>query len=315
MWGYHVWLRQPDGSRKQVRDFSFNTKDEAKEALRAVQTAGRKERYGLTEAKKQEPTSIETAIARYKDLADSKRTSRRSEDTTYWRDNPGHIRTLERFGRWAITERKIKYVVDVDDDIIQFWMAAEVRRARENGGAIKQSTIKRGLNTILAALRGAKESRKFGDLINYHVPKNPLKKSQVEEDRDRVLSPEEITRLSDGLKEKPENEEALFFLQLALMTGGRFAELKRMKWDESSARFGTVKLKSTKTGGKTRTIKVPGAAELISERKVGKLGGVERVLTKEYEWFKETLKTVSESLNIPYGQRVQGGWTIHVVST
>ena len=47
-WGYHVWLRQSDGSRKQVRDFSFNTKDEAKEALRVVQTAGWKERYGLT---------------------------------------------------------------------------------------------------------------------------------------------------------------------------------------------------------------------------------------------------------------------------
>lgn len=311
MWGYHVWLRQPDGSRKQVRDFSFNTREEAKEALRAIQTAGRKERYGLIEPKKQEPTSIETAIARYKDLADSKRTSRRSEDTTYWRDTPGHILTLERFGRWALTERQIKYVVDVDDDIIQFWMAAEVRRARENGNTIKQSTIKRGLNTILAALRGAKESRKFYDLINYHVPRNPLKKSQVEEDRDRVLSPEEITKLSDALKEELESEEALFFLQLALMTGGRFAELKRMKWDESSVRFGTVKLKSTKTGGKTRTIKVPGAAELISERKAAKLGGVERVLTKEYEWFKETLKTVSESLSIPYGQRVPSGWTIH----
>lgn len=92
---------------------------------------------------------------------------------------------------------------DFDDDIIQFWMAAEVRRARENGGTIKQSTIKRGLNNILAALRGAKESRKFDDLINYHVPRNPLKKSQVEEDRDRVLSPEEITRISDALKEEP----------------------------------------------------------------------------------------------------------------
>ena len=311
MWGYHVWLRQPDGSRKQVRDFSFSTKDEAKEALRAIQTAGRKERYGLVEAKKQEPTTLETAVTRYKDLAQSKRISRRNEDTTYWRDQPGHIHTLERFGRWAVTERKIKYVSEVDDEIIQYWMAAEVLRAQEKQATIRQSTIKRGLNTILAALRSAKESRKFDDLINYLVPVNPLKKSQVEEDRDRILSPDEITKISKALSEQPELEEALFFLQLALMTGGRFAELKRMKWDESNVRFGIVKLKSTKTGGKTRPIKVPGAAELIAQRKAAKLGGSERVLTKEYEWFKETFKTISESLDIPYGQRVQGGWTIH----
>jgi integrase len=297
MWGYHVWLRKPDGSRKQVRDFSFNTKDEAKEALRAIQTAGRKERYGLVE-KKQEPTAIETAIERYKDKAQLKRITRRSEDTTYWRDNPGHIRTLERFGRWALKEHQIKYVIEVDDDLIEWWMASEVLRAQAKDATIKQSTLKRGLNTILAALRSAKESKKFDDLINYHVPANPLKKSQVEEDRDRILSPEEITMISTALKEQPQNEEALFFFQEALMTGGRFAELKRMKWTDSSPRFGILKLKSTKTGGKTRSIKVPGATELLAQRKAAKLGGLHRVLTKEYEWFKGVFKTVSESLDI-----------------
>src|SRR5882672_10415395 len=49
--------------------------------------------------------------------------------------------------------------------------------------------------------------------------------------------------------------------------------------------------------------------QIISKEEIGYQ--VERVLTKEYEWFKETLKTVSERLNIPYGQRVPGGWTIH----
>lgn len=311
LWGYHVWLRQPNGSRKQVRDFSFNTKDEAKEALRAIQTAGRKERYGLIDPKKQEPTTLETAIERYKDKAKLKRITRRSEDTTYWRDNPGHIRTLERFGVWALQEHQAKYVTEVDDDLIERWMASEVLRAQAKDSTLKQSTLKRGLNTILAALRSAKESKKFEDLINYHVPANPLKKSQVEEDRDRILSPEEITMISTALNEHPQNEEALFFFQAALMTAGRFAELKRMKWNDSSPRFGILKLKSTKTGGKTRSIKVPGATELLAQRKAAKLGGLDRVLTKEYEWFKGVFKSVSESLDIPYGQRVPGGWTIH----
>ncbi len=313
-WGYHVWLRQPDGSRKQVRDFSFNTKDEAKEALRVVQTAGWKERYGLT-VKKDSPTTIDAVATRYSNLASAKRLSQRSEDTTYWRDRPGHILTLQRFVRWAENgepplERPITLVKQIDRDVITYWIAAEIDRARKENKTLKQSTIKRGLNTILASLHGAVNSDKFPDLKHYKVPVNPLKKWQVEEDRDRILTDEEITQIGGALKETPKYEEAAFFFQLAIMTGGRFAELKRMKWEESSVRFGTIKLKSTKTGGRTRTITVPDAARLIAKRHQAFVGNA-RVLTAEYEYFSETFKLVSESLNIPYGQRVENGWTIH----
>ena len=314
-WGYHVWLRQADGSRKQVRDFSFNTKEEAKEALRVVQTAGWKTRYGLI-VKKESPTTIETVAARYASLASAKRLSQRSEDTTYWRDRPGHILTLQRFVNWAASgepplERPITLVKQIDSDVITYWIAAEIDRAHKGNKTLKQATIKRGLNTILASLHGAVNSEKFQDLKHYKVPVNPLKKWQVEEDRDRVLSEEELTRIGDALKQNPRYEEAAFFFQLAVMTGGRFAELKRMKWNESSVTFG-IKLKSTKTGGRWRTIIVPDAAQLIAKRKQQQGRGVaERVFTAEYEYFSETFKLVSESLNIPYGQRVQNGWTIH----
>jgi len=192
VWGYHVWLRQPDGSRKQVRDFSFTTQDEAKEALRAIQTAGRKERYGLVEPKKQLPATIQTAVTRYRtylnprEFQDEQKIPPTGETT--------RPRTLPRT-LWSLaeTERKILYITEVDDEIIQYWMSAEVLRAEAKGRPIKQATIKRGLNTILAALRGAKNSNKFDDLINYRVPVNPLKKWQVEEDRDRILSPEELS--------------------------------------------------------------------------------------------------------------------------
>lgn len=83
-----------------------------------------------------------------------------------------------------------------------------------------------------------------------------------------------------------------------------------MKWDESSITFG-IKLKSTKTGGRWRTIIVPDAARLIAKRQQQGLGGASRVFTAEYEYFSETFKLVTESLNIPYGQRIQNGWTIH----
>lgn len=311
VWGYDVWIRETDGTRVHYRDFSFEKRDDAQQALAALKLAGSKGRYGLNPPDKKVPTTIATAVTRYKDLARAKRISRRTEDTTYWRDHPGHIHTLERFGEWAASVRKVKYVTEIDDDIIQYWMTDEVIRAQEKGSSIKQSTIKRGLNTILASLHSAKASGKFSDLFNYSVPINPLKKWQVEEDRDRILAPEEITKISKALESNPEYEEAHFFFQLAIMTGGRFAELRRMKWDESSVRFGTVKLKSVKTGGRVRTNKVPGAAQLIAQRRAAKLGGAVQILTKEYEWFNKTLRSVSESLDILFGQRVPGGWTIH----
>jgi lipoprotein-anchoring transpeptidase ErfK/SrfK len=46
-WGHDVWIRQPDGSRKRYRDFSFGTRAEAVQALAALRTAGWKTRYGI----------------------------------------------------------------------------------------------------------------------------------------------------------------------------------------------------------------------------------------------------------------------------
>lgn len=311
VWGYHVWIRQPDGSRKQHREFSFKTKAEAQQALAALRTAGWKTRYAVNPPAKEVPTTIKEAAADYQDLAEAKLITHRTEDTTYWRDHPGHLHTLNRFVTWAGEERHITHVTEINKDVITYWIAAETKRAQKKGTTLKQATIKRGLNTILAALHHAVESGKFKDLLNYRVPKNPLKKYQVEEDRDRVLTDEEIEHISTKLADHPEYEEALFFFQLALITGARMAELRRMKWDESSVRFGTVKLKSTKTGGKVRTIKAPAAAELIAQRREAKLGGPIRVLTQDDKWFRDAFKEISESLNILYGQRIPGGWTIH----
>jgi len=84
------------------------------------------------------------------------------------------------------------------------------------------------------------------DLRTYKVPRSPLTKKS-EEERDRVLSDEEISKISVALSRKRELADALFFFRIALITGGRMAEILRMKWEESSERFGTVKLYSSKT--------------------------------------------------------------------
>jgi len=125
-----------------------------------------------------------------------------------------------------------------------------------------------------------------------------------------VLTDDELNQISTKLAEDPKYDEALFFFQLNVITGARMAELLRMKWEESSVSLGTVKLFSTKTG-KWRTINAPAAAELMAQRRKKELGGPIQVLTQPAEWFRDVFQEVSESLGIPYSQRVPGGWTIH----
>jgi len=303
-WGYDVWIRQPDGSRKRYRDFTFATKAEATQALAALRTTGWKTRYGVNPPEQTRPTTIKEAIESYLKLAKANLLANRNDDTTYWREMPSHLRTLERWGEFMGPNRHVSSVTR--DDFV-FWVAAETERGKKNRKPLKKSSIRRGLNTIKAALNHAVGT--FPDLKSFQVPRSPLTK-KVEEERDRVLSDEEIAQISEALSTKAEWAEALFFFQLDLITGGRMAELLRMRWEESDVRFGTVKLYSSKTK-KWRTIKAPSAATLIANRKAAGQGGTTRVLTHPDHWYRDILGQASESVGIRYGQRVPGAWTIH----
>lgn len=303
-WGYDVWIRQPDGSRKRYREFTFATKAEATQALAALRTNGWKTRYGVKPQEKIRHTTIKEAIESYLTLAKASLLANKTDDTTYWREMPGHLRTLERWGKFAGPNRHVSTVTR--DDFV-FWVAAETERGKENQRPLKKSSIRRGLNTIKAALNHAVET--FPDLKSFQVPRSPLTK-KVEEERDRVLSDEEIAKISTALSTKPEWNEALFFFQIALITAARMAELRRMRWEESDVRFGTVKIYSSKTK-KWRTIKAPSATMLIAQRRVEGDGGRRHVLTQPDHWFRDILKEASESVGIRYGQTVPGGWCPH----
>ena len=304
-WGYDVWIRQPDGTRKRYRDFTFATKAEAIQALAILRTTGWKARYGLKEPAKARHTTIREAIESYLRLAKANLLANKNDDNiTYWRETPSPLRTLERWGEFIGPNRHVSSVTK--DDFI-FWVAAETERGKTNGRPLKKSSIRRGLNTIKAALNHAVAT--FPDLKSFQVPRSPLTK-KVEEERDRVLSDEEIAHVSEALSTNAEWAEALFFFQLALITAGRIAELKRMRWEECDVRFGTVKLYSSKTK-KWRTIKAPSAATLITSQKLAGAGGTTRVLTRPDHWYRDVLGQASESIGIRYGQRVPGGWTIH----
>jgi integrase len=83
-----------------------------------------------------------------------------------------------------------------------------------------------------------------------------------------------------------------------------------MRWEESSVRFGTVKLYSSKTK-KWRPIKSPSAASLIASRRAEGGGNATHVLPLPDNWIRKVLRKASESVGIRYGQTVPGGWCPH----
>jgi integrase len=298
-----VWVRQIDGTRKRYREFSFATKADAGQALAALKTSGWKARYGLKPPTVNRQTTISEAIASYVKVAKANLAANRTDESKYWRNMPGHLRTLQRWGEFAGLDRHVS-TIHADDFV--FWVAAEMERGKSNRKALKKATVRRGLNTIRAALNHAVHT--YPDLRNYRVPRSPLtKKSEAE--RDRVLSDEEISKISVALAGKSDLADGLFFFQIALITGGRMAEILRMKWEESSERFGTVKLYSSKTQ-KWRTIKAPAAAALIAERRKKEKTAI-KVIERPDHWIREVLQKASESVGVLYGQQVPGGWCPH----
>src|SRR5258707_1475406 len=304
LWGYDVWIRQEAGTRKRYREFTFATKAEASTALAALKTAGWKARYGLKSPSAAHVTSVKEAIASYVKLSLANLQANRTDDSTYWRTMPGHLRTLQRWADFVGINRPVN---SIQRDDFVFWVAAETERGKTSGKAIKKSTIRRGLNTIRAALNHAVQTS--ADLKGYRVPRSPLTK-KCEDERDRVLSDEQISKISTALCSRPDWADVLFFFRLGLIPGARMAEVRRMRWDESSERFGTVKLYSSKTK-KWRTLRAPSAASLIAERKVANHQDAILVLPCSDHRIRKILKKVSESVDIRYGQNVLDGWCPH----
>src|ERR1043165_2982530 len=170
-WGYDVWIRRPDGSRKRYREFSFSSKAEASQALSALKTAGWKSRYGINPPPAVRHTTIGEAIEGYLKIVKASLAANRTEESAYWREMPGHLRTLQRWGEFAGVDRRVSSVKK--DDFI-LWVASETERGRQNGNGLKKSTIRRGLKTIRAALNHAVSN--CSDLHGYKVPPSPLSK-------------------------------------------------------------------------------------------------------------------------------------------
>lgn len=79
-------------------------------------------------------TRIKEAIESYLKVAKANLLANKTDETTYWREMPGHLRTLERWGKFAGLNRQ---VITLTRDDFVFWIAAETERGKSNGRPLK----------------------------------------------------------------------------------------------------------------------------------------------------------------------------------
>ncbi len=128
-----------------------------------------------------------------------------------------------------------------------------------------QATVNRYLASLSAVLsHGVKECEWLSTNPMFRV-----KKLKEPDGRDRVLSPEECSRLLDACADNS-NKLLLPFVVLLLLTGARAGELYQLDWASVDLKNGLVHLKKTKNG-RPRVLSVVGVPlallkDLYSER-------------------------------------------------
>lgn len=139
--------------------------------------------------------------------------------------------------------------------------------------------------------------------------------------RMRVLTENEVKTLASEMVDQEGLRDALDFFRVALGTGARFDEIlptveradrtaAGIRWTDVNERFETVLLRANKTG-KDRVIHVPAVVEIIKQRQRDGRGDETHVFTCRDHWIRAVFREASKQCKILYGQRVEGGWTVH----
>lgn len=191
-------------------------------------------------------------------------------------------------------------------------------RAHENGD-VEQSHYR--FKRAALSLRGTRDfaTIKFPDLGSYRIPKNP-KGLGSDDERERVLESEEIAAISEHLAGPPPKtwpypeswRDAGDFFLIALATGIRIGDILELKWDDLNKHFATLKVKMQKVGDKELLLPLTKTVELVvARRKAEGLGSATRIFTLRDHSIRDAFRNASKEASIPYGQQVEGGWTVH----
>jgi integrase len=291
LWGFDIRL---DGRR--IRDFSFDTKRQAEEALHAIREAERDRRYGIPIASQRRRLAdlIELRLATIANDRERVRSTR-------------VLKTLLALLPAAIAIDEVT--------------AADIRKfvVKRQADGQKASSINRELNIVGATLHAAASF--FPDLEQWRTPKIP-RPPQSKRGRERLITTGERDKLLDHLHAPRKLKESHFayharlrvgeIFHFALLTGMRHGEINSLRWTEIDWDGGEMKVIGTKTDS-TRYIPITATVQdiLLRRKAVSKdpfvftRGGGHRPK------FYRILREACEACGIPYGRNVTGGLTLH----
>jgi integrase len=295
-WRFSITWFDSQGRRCRKKASGFKTKEEARRAVDKIKADARNEKLGIEVARALKPTTVGAAVTAYIASRNNKRAARRPSQNPHARTN---FSPLNRVRDWADFAGRDVLVKTINEDSLLKWVA------REQGRGLALSSINRSVTAIIACLHHAKRNNE--DLGGYVIPPRPIKKS-AENQRARVLSEDEIAKLSKALAAREEYRDAHDFFGVALGSAGRLDEILGIRWIDISGRM--LRLYSSKTG-KERWLDVPGVVAVLNRRRARELGTETHAFACRDHWLRKVFREVSAACGIPYGQRVDGAWTIH----
>lgn len=298
-WRFSIEWFDSMGNRHRKKRSGFPTKAAAQAVVDKLKADARNERMGIEVARPIKHTTIGEAVDAYYAYSENKTKARKKSQYIHAREYKGQ---LNKINAWAEFIGRRTFVREVNEDALLRWVSHELDRG------LQLTSAARSLATIRACLNHAQ--RNNADLANYRVPSKPIKKS-VDNKRTRILSEDEIVRLSAVLASDVYYRDAYDTFCLGLGTGGRLSEILGIRWQDVNAY--SLRLFSSKTGKERWLHDVPAVAKIIEQRRADELGNATHVFVCHDETLRNIYEAVSkrDDVNIPFGQKVIGGWTFH----
>jgi integrase len=272
--------------KRYGRRFIYETKKEAEYAQAALRLALRNDREGYISPL---PT---VTLGELRDMAKAKKSAKRD---------------LQLFGR---------FVKSLGEEVELITLTrADWQPFLESIAGLKPTTINRYLTHVLSVLSAA--PRWFSDLEEWKPPQAPWAQEE-DAGRGRSLAKRELALILDAcLERRQPNEktgsvkkrrEMHDFMRLVLLTAARPGELLKLKPSDIDWENRITKITSTKGGKvKRRTLPLSASALAILDARKGK----RHFFNFSRTTIRRACNRIGEISQIPYGDRVEGGWVLY----
>lgn len=306
-WCYRIRVADQDGVLKRKAASGFATKAEADAAVARLTLDARERKHGTKLKQALKVPTVGEATDAYIRQKESQWESDYGNE--YLHRNKAQLNPIRD---WADQAGRDRLLNTITRDDLTAYVLSETKRN------ISKSSIARRISSIIAAINHARDTN-VEALASYRSPKRPIGKD-TNARRMRILTPDEIKRLTTALADDPDDRDVLDFFLVALGAGGRFDEIvatvarkentSGIMWNRVNPKNGTIDLHAYKTK-KWRTILVPAVVELLMRRKADGLGSDTRAFDLRDHKIRKIFKRASLACEIPYGRKVEGGWTPH----